>query len=218
MGCADDKYALSTGHLKALRKRASPSRWTQKLCRVPESYLDHLPEAASGRVREECASLGVGLGMLEEEEGAGLHWDLALVIWETILKCDDDAKSILKEKAKQPRKKEKKARKKSKGKGRRSHSDRASSSMYCDTSSSDSRSSMSSSSSSSDGRRGSGKAHKEISNYDKLFEESKDATGAPPFIYVQGIPHFRSKTTGDLVNASKPPNTPCRSCQRCHWY
>ena len=59
---------------------------------------------------------------------------------------------------------------------------------------------------------------KDISNYDKLFEDSKDTPGAPPFIYVKGVPHFRSKTTADLVNAGKPPNTPCRSCQKCHWY
>ena len=91
--------------------------------------------------------------------------------------------------------------------------------MYCDSSSSDyGLTTSSSSSSSSGGRRSGGGAAKDISNYDKLFEDSKDALGAPPFIYVKGVPHFRSKTTGDLVNAGKPPNTPCRSCQKCHWY
>jgi hypothetical protein len=157
--------------------------------------------------------------MLEHTDEPLLHWELALAILDTILKCDDDAKGVPKEKAKQAREKEKKARRNGKGKGKRSHSIRALGSMYCDSSSSDYGSTTSSSSSSSPGgRRGGGGAAKDISNYDKLFEDSKDALGAPPFIYVKGVPHFRSKTTGDLVNAGKPPNTPCRSCQKCHWY
>ena len=216
---ADDKYALSPGHLKDLRKRAGACRLTQKLCRVLESYLRHLPEAASEAVRAAGHDGGADASMLGSEGDPLLHWELALAIWETILKCDDDAKSVHKDKARNAKKKEKKARCKGKSKGKRSHSTRASGSMYCDSSSSDYGSTTSSSSSSSSGGRRSGRGTvKDISNYDKLFEESKDAPGAPPFIYVKGVPHFRSKTTGDLVNAGKPPNTPCRSCQKCHWY
>ena len=214
---ADDKYALSPWHLKDMRKRAGACRWTQKLCRVLESYLKHLPEAASGKIRAEWHCRGADVSMPEHTGDPLLHWELALTIWDTILKCDDDAKAMLKEKAKQAKKKEKKARRKGKGKGKRSHSTRASGSMYCGSSSSDYGPTTSSSSSSSGGRRSGGGAVKDISNYDKLFEDSKDAPGAPPFIYVKGVPHFRSKTTGDLVNAGKPPNTPCRSCQKCHW-
>ena len=216
---ADDKYALSPGHLGDLRKRAGACRWTQKLCRILESYLKHLPEAASEAVRAAGHGGGADTSMLGGEGDPLLHWELALAIWETILKCDDDAKSVLKDKARNARKKEKKARRKGKSKGKRSHSTRASGSMYCDSSSSDYGSITSSSSSSSSGGRRSGRgAVKDISNYDKLFEDSKDAPGAPPFIYVKGVPHFRSKTTGDLVNAGKPPNTPCRFCLKCHWY
>ena len=118
-GCADDKYAPSPGHLKDLRKRAGACRWTQKLCRVLELYLSQLPDAANGKVRAECVSMGAQASMLEEADEPHLHWELALAIWDTILKCDDDAKGVLKEKAKQARTKEKKARKKNKGKGRR---------------------------------------------------------------------------------------------------
>ena len=40
--------------------------------------------------------------------------------------------------------------------------------------------------------------------YEKNFQDTKDAATAPPFIYVKGVLHLRSKTTGNLVNARKP--------------
>ena len=54
--------------------------------------------------------------MVEGEDSPGIYWDLAIAIGHTILKCDDDAKSVLKERAKEMRRKEKKARKKSRRK------------------------------------------------------------------------------------------------------
>ena len=95
--------------------------------------------------------MGLDLDM-SGEDVPGLDWDLALAVWQTILKCDDDAKGVMKEKAKEARRKEKKARKKSRkkesrdGQGGRKHK------MACDSDPSSSESTTSnSSSSSSDG-------------------------------------------------------------------
>ena len=91
--------------------------------------------------------------------------------------------------------------------------------MTCDRESSGLDSSMSSSSLLSwDEGSGSAGRTQQPGNYEKIFEDPKDAAAAPPLIYVKGLPHFRSKTTSDLVNAGKPPNTLRRPYQSCHWY
>ena len=65
-----------------------------------------VPHGQGTQVREECAHMGLELKMAEGEDEPGLHWDLALAVWQTILKCDD-AKGVLKEKAKYARRREK---------------------------------------------------------------------------------------------------------------
>ena len=99
--------------------------------------------------------------------------------------------------------------------GKRKSSNKWGSSGDSDTSSSGS---STSSSSSSSVEASSSSNNKSSSSYDKIFEDTKDTAATPPFICVKGVPHFRSKMTGDLVNAGKPSNTPCRSCQNCHGY
>ena len=149
----------------------------------------------------------------------GLDWDLALAVWHTLLKCNDNTKGVLKEKAKEVRRKEKKAQKKSRKKGSQDDKGGRKSKMAYDSDSSSSESATSSSSSSSsDGEPHSSRKSHSQGSYERFFEDTKDAAATPPFVYVKGVPHFRSKTTGDLVNAGKPPNTPCRPCQNCHRY
>ena len=112
----DFNYVVTKENLKALRKRARASRWTQKLCRVVETYLSHISGSSGLRVREEPCDMAMGSGLMDADGGLGIHWDLAMAFWHTILKCDDDAKTLLKKRAKEACRKEKKARKKSKKK------------------------------------------------------------------------------------------------------
>ena len=138
-------------------------------------------------------------------------------MWRTLLKCDNDTKGVLKDKAKQARRKEKKARKKSKRQatGKLKSSSQGGSSSDSDTSSSGSSTSSSSSSSVEASSLFRGNPARAITRSPRKRRTQRQHL---PFIYVKGVPHFRSKTTGDLVNAGEPPNTPCRSCQNCHWY
>ena len=55
-------------------------------------------------------------------------------------------------------------------------------------------------------------------NYQRVFETTQHAPGAPAFVWKKGEPHFRSRNSGDLVNCAKQPKTPCRVCGHCQWH
>ena len=107
-------------------------------------------------------------------EVPGLDWDPALAVWQTILKCDDDAKGVPKEKAKKARRQEKSARKKSRKQGSRDGKSGHRRAMDDDSDSSSSKSTTSSSSSSSsdEGHR-STKKSSTPGSYEKIFEDTK---------------------------------------------
>ena len=97
----------------------------------------------------------------------GLDSDLALAVWQTILKCDDDAKGVLKEKAKKARRHQKKARKKSRKQGSREGKNGHRRAMADDSDSSSSESmTRSFSSSSSDGGHRSSKKSSAPGSYE----------------------------------------------------
>ena len=129
-----------------------------------------------------------------------------------MLKCDDNAKGVLKRKRLKRRIVRRKSLEKVKMESFREKKELRWGGTSSDSDTSSSGSSTSSSSSSS--MEGSSAArNKSSTSYDKIFEDTKDTAAAPPFVYVKGLPHFRSKAIGDLVNAGKPPHVKTRKCR-----
>ena len=58
--------------------------------------------------------------------------------------------------------------------------------------------------------------HQHTEDYVRTFDQTKNASGAPSFVWVKGEPLFLSKMSGDMVNRGKVPKTPCRNCGKCH--
>ena len=50
------------------------------------------------------------------------------------------------------------------------------------------------------------------------LEATQVAPGALAFSWIKGEPHFRSRNSGDLINCLRSPKTPCKVYGHAHWY
>uniref|UniRef100_A0A7S4FVA7 Uncharacterized protein n=1 Tax=Eutreptiella gymnastica TaxID=73025 RepID=A0A7S4FVA7_9EUGL len=203
-----------------VRKRAGASKWAIRLGGLLEGTLDTSafeymggpePDLGSVQCETEVASYGTVIGLAQE-------------VWDVLLRTEEGAQTLHEDMHKDRKAKEKRREKKQRRKERKAHeagkpTGKAKSRSY--SSSDESSSSSGSSGSSSDARtctRPAAQGGGGDQNYQRVFETTQHAPGAPSFICVKGEPHFRSRNTGDLVNCARPPKTPCRVCGHCHWY
>ena len=112
---APEQRQAAFSHVDIMKRanRISPQRGEQGRCDQQARVGENVEGVSRGR---EC------MGLDQDMSGGdvtGLDLDLALGVWQTILKCDDDAKGVLKEKAKKAHRRQKKARKKSRKQGSR---------------------------------------------------------------------------------------------------
>ena len=140
--------------------------------------------------------------------------EMAAELWEIVLKTEDGAPALLKDKyqaaKERAKKKERKARKREKQARKGTSGKRSYSSS--DTLSLSSRSS--SDSSLAHVKSTAGKARSTMVDYQRNFEATQHAHRAPAFIWIKGEPHFRPRNSGDMINCSCPPKTPYMVCGR----
>ena len=216
-----DKYAMTKQNIRAVRKQAGASRWAIRLGRLLENIIMDTDDRESN---------GAGMDVdgwrsqaATEPANGGGKLEVAMEVWSVLLRTEEGAQKLLKDKhreakarrkrkAKRAEKRERKAKDKGRGgaKGKRSYSSSESSSASSDFSDS----------SSDDGGRAARKSSSSSTSpdYQKVFESTQHAPGAPAFVWIKGEPHFRSRNSGDLVNCARQPKTPCRICGHCHWY
>ena len=164
--------------------------------------------------RNQCAT---------EPASQGAKLEIALDIWSVVLRTEDGAQALLKDKYREAKARQKRRAKRAdkrdrKGKGRNQASAKGTRSYSSSESSS---ASSDVTDSSSDG--GTHPARKASSSsatpdYQWVFESTQHTPGAPAFVWIKGEPHFRSRNSGDLVNCVRQPKTPCRVCGHCLWY
>ena len=206
-----DKYAMTKANVRAVRKQAGASRWVIRLGRMIEHILEAPP-----------LDLHVQMGDIYGDVGPPVAsyapLEMAAEMCEIVLKTEDGAQAPLKDKYRaakeRAKKKEKKARKREK-QARKGTSGKRSYSLSASSSSS---SGSSSDSSMERVKPTAGKARTATVDYQRFFEATQEAPGAPAFIWIKGEPHFRSRNSGDLINCSRPPKTPCKVCGHAHWY
>ena len=202
------KHGLAKAHVRAVRKEAGSSKWAIRLGKLLEGDPDFVAvdNEADDPMDESVNTAAVGL------------LDAAQDVWGIILKIEEGAQALLKDnycmaKEKQKRK-EKKAKKKEKqhgrpGKGRRSYSSSGGSSSSSESSSDSLDSGV---------QRRIAQSLAPTAGYEKTFEATQDAAGAPAFLWIKGEPHFRPRNTRDLIDCSRPPKTPCKVCGHPHLY
>ena len=206
-----DKYAMTKQNIRAVRKQARASRWAIRLGRLLESIIVDTDdrEVNSAGMDVDC---GRSQAAMEPGNG-GSKLEVAMEVWAVVLHTEEGAQKLLKDKhreAKARRKRKAKDKGHGSGKSKRSYSSSESSSASSDFTDS-----------SSDG--GGHTARKSSSSsmssdYQRVFESTQHAPGAPAFVWIKGEPHFRSRNSGDLVNCARQPKTPCRICGHCHLY
>jgi hypothetical protein len=212
---------MTKQNIRAVRKQAGASRWAIRLGRLLENIIMDTDDRESN---------GAGMDVdgwrsqaATEPANGGGKLEVAMEVWSVLLRTEEGAQKLLKDKhreakarrkrkAKRAEKRERKAKDKGRGgaKGKRSYSSSESSSASSDFSDS----------SSDDGGRAARKSSSSSTSpdYQKVFESTQHAPGAPAFVWIKGEPHFRSRNSGDLVNCARQPKTPCRICGHCHWY
>ena len=138
--------------------------------------------------------------------------ELAADVWSIILDCDDPGEKALKSADKHKKKKEKLKRehhKKGKGKSRGSRKHLSDSSGSEEDSSTSSSDSSSSSSPGKTPRKGTSRSASAWSSW---------SPAKPTMVIIDGKEHFRGKTSNNLIECSRPPQTKCRFCIAHHWF
>ena len=195
--------ALTIKNAKTIRERSGATRWTQKLGKAMEHYLK-----AQRELPEEEYTPGQPALEMQVQIGE----ELAADVWSIILDCDDPGKKAPKSADKHKKKKEKLKRehhKKGKGKGpgsRKHLSDSSRSEEDSSTSPSDSSSSLSSGETP---RKGASRSASASSSW---------SPAKPTMVIIDGKEHFREKTSNNLIDCSRPPQTKCRFCKAHHWF
>ena len=153
----------------------------------------------------------------------GIRMELALVVWSVLLRTEEGAMALLKDQHREAKPKQKRrarrALKWEKKSKERDHSKGTHHRSYSSLTSS--LASSGSSDSSSDGGTWATPSLSSAPsgpNYQRVFETTQHAPGAPAFVSIKGKPHLGSRNSGDLVNCARLPKTPCQDCGQCHWY
>ena len=182
---------LNLENMRNIRKRPGAPKWTVRLRKALNDYL-------------------------QQPEKAAEH-SLPTAIWDIMRKMDRQGSTYLKEESKKKQKKEKKkhrrerqkakqaSQKNKKGKRRRSRDTESSTA----TTSESSDSSDSSSSSQSSGRSGRQRATQPASSGRKGQEEIG---------VVDGRREFWSKKSQKWIDSTNPPEVPCPNCGQRYWY
>ena len=194
---------LTIKNAKTIRKRIGATRWTQKLAKALEHYL---------KAQRESPEEEYTLGQPALEMQVQIGEEIAADVWSIILDCDDPGKKALKSVDKHKKKKEKLKRehhKKGKGKSRGSRRHLPDSSGSEEDSSTSSSDSSSSSSSGETPRKGTSRSASASSSW---------SPAKPTMVNIDGKEHFRGKTSNNLIDCSRPPQTKCRFCKAHHWF
>ena len=133
-------------------------------------------------------------------------------MWSIILDCDDPGKKAPKSADKHKKKKEKlktEHHKKGKGKSRGSRRHLSDSSGSEEDSSTSSSDSSSSSSSGEPPRKGTSCSASASSSW---------SPAKPTMVIIDVKEHFRGKTSNNLIDCSRSPQTKCRFCKAHHWF